>query len=297
MNVLSLNTQAEITADLTEGCSIRSVERLTGVHRDTIMRLGVSVGRGCAGLHDRTFNGLRVGRIEIDEIHSYVGKRQRKYAPQEPVDRGDQYLFTALASSSKAILSYRLGKRDTNNTEAFLGDLRSRVLGKPEISSDGFVPYDSYVPVYFDGSPYGQIIKHLAVQATKDAARRYAPGRVVAVQRYAVVGEPEHISTSYVERSNLSIRMACRRFARLTNAFSKKFENHAAAVSLFVAHYNFCRVHETTRTTPALSLGLTDHVWSVSELVQAALTQKPTLTIGGGRRVGGLTVIDGGLST
>jgi IS1 family transposase len=297
MNVLSIEQQVAVISALTEGMSIRSVERLTGIHRDTIMRLGLRVGDACGKLHDRTMHSLRVNRIEIDEIWSFVGKRQRRGkggVPREPADRGDQYLFTALASSAKAIISYRIGKRDVGTTQSFLTDLRARVLGTPEISSDAFSAYEVRVPqIMGTRTPYGQVIKHYSMPTVKEAARRYAPGDVVAVEYKAIQGDPSHISTSYVERSNLTIRMANRRFGRLTNAHSKRLPNHAASVSLFVMHYNFCRVHETTKVTPAMALGLTDHPWSIGELVHAAHGQDDRPEAGA--RYGQFTVIDGGV--
>jgi IS1 family transposase len=296
MNVLPFDKQVAVISALTEGMSIRSVERLTGIHRDTIMRRGLLVGEACERLHDRKMHSLRVNRIEIDEIWSFVGKRQRRGkggVPREPADRGDQYLFTALASSAKAIISYRIGKRDVGTTQSFLSDLRARVLGTPEISSDAFSAYEVRVPQIMGArTPYGQVIKHYSMPTVKEAARRYAPGDVVAVEYKAIQGDPTHISTSYVERSNLTIRMANKRFARLPNAHSKRLPNHAASVALFMMHYNFCRVHETTRTTPAVALGIADHAWSIGELVQAALTETDRPETGA--RYGRFTVIDGG---
>jgi IS1 family transposase len=161
--------------------------------------------------------------------------------PHEAFAKGDQYVFTALASTQKAIISYRIGKRDSANTDDFVQDLRGRVLGAPEISTDGYGSYKVSVRDAFRKSAHGVIVKTLAVtDLRKDAAHRYSPCAVVAVSREAVTGVPAEISTSFVERSNLTVRMASRRFTRLTNGFSKKLENHAAAVSLFVAHYNFC---------------------------------------------------------
>jgi len=277
MNILSRDKQIEIIAALTEGCSIRAVERLTGVHRDTIMRLGARVGRGCARLHDYRMLGLRVGRIELDELWSFVGKKQKRVSRKDEAVTGDQYVFTALASTSKAIISYRVGKRNGENTEAFVADLRERVIGTPEISSDGLHYYETAVRFAFGNRvAYGQIIKSYVGEPPKDAARRYSPGVVVAVNRQVISGAPAQISTSYVERSNLTIRMSSRRFTRLTNGFSKKLENHEAAMGLLVAHYNLCRVHEAKRVTPAMSLGLTDHPWSIGELLDAALGYEPS---------------------
>ena len=272
MNILTFDKQSEIVAALTEGVSIRATERLTGVHRDTIMRLGVRVGFGCAALHDALMQNLRVPRIELDEAWSFVGKKQKQLKPDDSVDLGDQYVFIALAGVAKAIVSYRVGKRTAANTRAFLMDVRERVLGAPEISSDAFNQYPAAVEQAFGtGCTFGTIEKHYSAPQAVEAARRYSPADVISITTRAVVGRPKHISTSYVERQNLSLRMAQRRFTRLTNAFSKKLENHCAAVALYAAQYNFCRVHEALRITPAMQLGVTDHIWTISELVDAAL--------------------------
>lgn len=278
MNVLSRDQQIHVIACLTEGMSIRAVERVTGIHRDTIMRLGAKVGRGCAELHYRMVVGIRTGRLELDELWSYVGKKQRHLKRTDSHEKGDQYTFVGLASASRMIVGYRTGKRDTATTDEFMADLRERVLGAPEISTDGFLPYRPAVRSEFKNSAHGIINKtysvtHLAVNA---AQHRYSPAAVIAVERQVAYGVPADISTSYVERSNLSMRMACRRFARLTNAFSKKLDNHAAAVSLYVAHYNLCRVHESLRSTPAVAQGIADHAWSIGELLDAALATQPT---------------------
>jgi len=272
MNILQRDKQIEVISALCEGVSIRATERLTGIHRDTIMRLGARVGAGCAALHDKTMRHLQVPRIELDKAWSFVGKKQRQLKPGDGMDKGDQYIFIALAGSAKAIISYRVGKRDTFNTRAFVTDLRQRVLGAPEISADAFQAYPAAIDLAFDlECEIGQIEKHYKVEPAKEAARRYSPGQVVSVSRHQVVGLPTQISTSYVERQNLTLRMQQRRFTRLTNGFSKKLENHAAAVGLYVAHYNFCRVHEALRITPAMHLGVMDHIWTIGELVDAAL--------------------------
>lgn len=294
MNVLSRDQQIQIIACLTEGQSIRATERITGIHRDTIMRLGERVGRGCAELHDRMMVGIRTGRLELDEIWGYVGKKQKRVERHELSHKGDQYTFIALASSAKAIVSYRTGKRDSENTDLFVQDLRERVLGAPEISTDGFLPYQNAIRDAFNGrASHGVIVKTYSVVnlAVKDAARRYSPAEVVSVDREAVSGIPAHISTSYVERQNLTLRMTQRRFARLTNGFSKKLTNHAAAVSLYVSHYNLCRVHEALRTTPAVALGIADRVWTIGDLIDAVLPLEPNKPV---RTVRNFQVIDGG---
>lgn len=293
MNILPRDKQIAIISALTEGVSIRATERLTGIHRDTIMRLGVRVGQGCAQVHGGLMRNLHVGRLELDEIWSYVGKKQRRTNPDDVAMKGDQYIFIALAANTKAIVGYRVGKRGDAVTEEFCFDLADRILGEPEISTDGFRSYISAIRRAFaDRAHHGQIVKKYVGEPAYDAARRYSPGIVVGVQRHVVDGMPTRISTSYVERSNLSMRMGSRRLTRLTNGFSKKLENHLAAISLYIAHYNFCRVHETIRTTPAVAQGITDHVWSVGELLDAALDG--AIAAPRGRRIGRLTVIDGG---
>src|SRR6266849_8623904 len=287
MNVLSRD-KLEVISALTEGVGIRAAARLVGVNRETVGKLALQVGKGCAELHDRRVVGIRVARIELDEVWSFVAKKQKRVKPHEAFAKGDQYVFTALASTQKAIISYRIGKRDGANTDDFVQDLRGRVLGAPEISTDGWPSYTLSIRDAFRNSAHGVIVKTLAVVDLRQAAaHRYSPAEVVAVAREAVQGVPAEISTSYVERSNLTLRMASRRFTRLTNGFSKKLENHAAAVSLFVAHYNFCRVHESLtpdmrhQTTPAMAIGITDHEWSIGELLDAALAVAPLASADG----------------
>lgn len=282
MNILSRDKQIEIIAALTEGVGIRATARLTGVNRETVANLAFRVGCGCGELHDRMMVGLRVNRIELDELWAFVAKKQKRVKPYEAFAKGDQYTYIALGSTSRAILTYRIGKRDGAVTDDFVQDLRQRVLGSPEISTDGWHPYKLSIRDAFRNSAHGVIVKTVAVvDLRKDAAHRYSPAEVVAVAREAVQGVPLQISTSYVERSNLSVRMASRRFTRLTNGFSKKLPNHVAAVSLYVAHYNLCRIHESLspnardQRTPAMALGVTHYTWSIGELLDAALAVAP----------------------
>ena len=187
--------------------------------------------------------------------------------------------MSRLASSTRAIIGYRTGKRDGATTDDFIQDLRQRVIGVPEISTDGLHYYKTAIR-----DAFGKRATHGVIQKTysvthlnvTEASRRYSPAQVVAVERQAVMGEPEQISTSYVERQNLTLRMGSKRFARLSNGFSKKIDCHLAAVGLYVAFYNLCRTHEALRMTPAMALGITDHVWSVGELIEAALKAVPT---------------------
>jgi IS1 family transposase len=283
MNILTRDKQIEILAALSEGLGVRAAARIACVNRKTVAKLALQVGRGAAELHDRQMVGLRVGRLELDELWAFVGKKQKRVTRKDTANVGDQYTFIALASSTKAIVAYRTGKRDSENTDLFVRDLRERVIGMPEISTDGFHPYKPAIRDAFTNRvAHGVVQKTYSVSdLRKDASHRYSPAAVVAVNYDVVSGVPAEISTSYVERSNLSLRMSCRRFTRLTNGFSKKLECHAAAISLYVAHYNWCRPHEALtpdarhQTTPAVALGITDHVWSIGELLDSALATQP----------------------
>ncbi len=227
--------------------------------------------------------GLRVHRIECDELWAYVGhKRNPQAGPKRrpsPV-MGDQYTYVALASSTRAIVGYRTGKRDSATTDDFIQDLRQRVIGVPEITTDGYHPYKNAIR-----DAFGKNVAHGVIQKTysvthlnvNEASRRYSPAQVVAVAREVQNGLPVDISTSYVERQNLTLRMASKRFARLSNGFSKKIDCHLAAVSLYVAFYNLCKTHEALRMTPAMALGIADRVWSIGDLIEAALKAVPTI--------------------
>jgi IS1 family transposase len=276
MNILPLEKQVAAIAALTEGMSIRATERMTGIHRDTIMRLGARVGQGCTLLHDQLMQGLQVGVVEIDELWAYVGKKQAKVEVAEYGEFGDQYTFLALDGVNKAIISHHTGRRNAASTRHFISDLRQRVVNQPQITTDGFPHYVEAIRGIFGPQiDYAMLVKSYRAVRGNEAAVRYSPGNIVSVATQVVSGTRDRkISTSYVERANLTVRMSQRRFTRLTNGFSKKIENHQAAVSLFVAHYNLCRVHETLRTTPAMALGVSDHIWSIAELVNAVLGQK-----------------------
>jgi IS1 family transposase len=298
MNYLSREKQIEVIAALCEGVGIRTAARLTGVNRGTVGKLALQVGLGCMEMHDHLMVGVRTERLELDEAWSFVGKKQKNVKRHEINAKGDQYVFIGMAGTQKAIISWGVGKRNTESTMDFLHDLRSRVIGQPEISTDGFKPYLSAVRDAFgDSASHGVIVKTYSVtHLVKEAQGRYSPAAVVKVEREVVSGDPDqYVSTSYVERQNLSLRMGSRRFTRLTNGFSKKLDNHVAAVALYVAHYNFCRVHEALRMTPAKAIGVASRTWTIAELVEAALNAAPpmpTLTPPDRRRK--FTVIEGG---
>jgi IS1 family transposase len=277
VNTLPFEQQTKIVAGLVEGLSIRSVERLTGAHRDSVMRFGVRVGEGCARLHDRLMRDLPTHLVELDEIWSFIQKKQKRVRANDPTYMGDCYTWIALDAVNKAVLAYRVGKCSWEDCHAFIFDLRDRLSQRVQITSDGYAPYAPTTRAAFADVDYAQVQKVFEGDegGQRDAAHRYSPARVVRVERETIFGAPEEdkISTSYVEPNNLTMRMQMRRFTCLTNGFSKKPENHRAAISLFVTYYNLVRIHETLRTTPAMALGVTDHVWTIGELVNAALTE------------------------
>lgn len=299
MNNLPREKQIEVIAALCEGVGIRTAARLTGVNRGTVGSLALRVGKGCMELHDRLMVGVRTDRLELDEAWSFVGKKQKNVQRHEIHVKGDQYIFIGMAGTQKAIIAWGVGKRNTASTDDFLQDLRSRVIGQPEISTDGFLPYRNAIRDAFgDSASHGVIVKTYSVtHLVKEAQGRYSPAAVVAVSREVVTGDPDqYVSTSYVERQNLSMRMGSRRLTRLTNGFSKKLDNHVAAIALYVAHYNFCRTHEALKTTPAKAIGVADRAWTIAQLVDAALAtlpiEPPVLTPPDRRRL--FRVVDGG---
>ncbi len=271
MNRLSIARQAQAINALVEGNSIRSTERMTGIHRDTIMRLLVQVGDGCAALMDEEMRDLQSERIQVDEIWAYVGKKQRHVTSNDNrAAVGDMWTFVALDPDTKLVPAYRVGKRTRAEAHAFMFDLSERLANRVQISSDALRTYIDAVEEAFGADvDYGQAVKFY--EAEPIGPGRYSPPKVIRQEKTVIAGSPDqkHISTSLVERQNLTMRMSMRRFTRLTNAFSKKVENLRAAVSLHFAHYNYVRVHKTLRITPAMAAGVSDRLWSMEELVEA----------------------------
>ena len=305
MNVLSLEKRARVTAALIEGNSIRSTARLTSVNRETVMHWGVTLGEACLSLHDSRVTGLYSHIIQLDEIWTFVQKKQRRITDADPDDHGDQYVFVGIDALSKLVLSFLIGKRTAANTQAFCEDIRSRVVGAPQVSTDGFKPYVNAVEFAFGSRVHhGVAVKLYEDESGSAAERRYSPSKVTGISRTAVSGSPidENISTSYVERQNLTMRQGMRRFTRLSNGFSKKLDNLKSAVALHFAYYNFCRVHMTIRVTPAMQAGITDHVWSLEELIESALStaapsnDAPTVAAVTPERRPSLRLINGGKS-
>jgi IS1 family transposase len=271
MYVLNLEKQEMVISALVEGSSIRSVERMTGIHRDTIMRLMVRMGKNCEDLLDAHMRHLSCKNIELDEIWCFVGKKQKHIKETDnPNKVGDQWVFVAIDAESKLIPSYKIGKRDLLTAYDFLDDLSNRLDNRVQLTSDSLKAYVEAVEASFGADvDYGQVVK--TYEAEPIGPGRYSPPQVIRADRIIIAGNPkfENISTSYVERNNLTMRMQMRRFTRLTNAFSKKLENLKAAVALHFAHYNFVRIHGSLRVTPAMAAGVTDHLWSISDLLKS----------------------------
>lgn len=269
MNRLNLARRTQIINCLVEGNSIRSTERMTETHRDTVMRLMVQVGTGCHAIMNEQMRDLSCRRVQVDEIWAYVGKKQRMVTANDDRTRvGDMWTFVALDPDTKLVPAYRVGKRTRQHAVAFMGDLSERLTNRVQLSSDALNTYvDAVERAFGAGVDYGQAVKFYEAEAIGPG--RYSPPRVIAQEKTVVVGNPDqaHISTSLVERQNLTMRMSMRRFTRLTNAFSKKVENLQAAVALHFAHYNFVRLHKSLRVTPAMAAGVENRTWTLEELV------------------------------
>lgn len=269
MNRLSIERQSQIISSLVEGNSIRSTERMTHTHRDTIMRLLVSVGEKCSEIMDMNMRNLSCQRIQVDEIWTYVQKKQRHLSIKDDPSRvGDQWTFVALDPETKIVPTYRIGKRDLQTAIPFLSDLEERLVNRIQLSSDALAAYVEATEQAFGSNvDYGRIVKIYEADPTRNS--RYSPPHIVNAERAVISGQPiqKYISTSIVERQNLTMRMSIRRFTRLTNAFSKKLENLQAAVALHFAHYNFVRIHSSLKCTPAMEAGITNQIWSIRDLI------------------------------
>jgi IS1 family transposase len=271
-NVLNTDKQIAIIAALTEGSSLRAIERMTGVHRDTIMRLGVRIGQGCKALMDFKLVNLPCTRLEMDEIWGFVGKKERHVKPEDGNDVGSVWTFCAIDADSKLVPAFRVGERDAATANAFLKDVAGRMRNQVQISTDGLAAYENAIDAAFGAdADYGQIIKTYGSITTEDN-RRYSAPEFVSCEKKIVAGRPDWdlISTSYIERLNATTRLHMRRLTRLTLAFSKKRENFEAAVALHFAYYNFVKRHNTLRCTPAMAAGVEGTFWSVGDLVEAA---------------------------
>jgi len=271
MNVLPIEKQTQIISALVEGNSIRATARMVGVEHKTVMRVLLRVGENCADLMDSKMQSLPCKIVQADEIWTYVGKKEKRItADDNPTLVGDQYVFVAMDSETKLVPCYRVGKRTSENAWFFIQDLQERLANRVQLTTDGFRPYLPAVEDAFGANvDYAMLIKTYQEGSTQD--KRYSPGEFVNALPIPVTGNPKQhlISTSHIERQNLTIRMQLRRFTRLTNAFSKKLSHLKAACALHFAWYNFCRVHSTLRVTPAMAANISNQIWPLGALLRA----------------------------
>ncbi len=279
MNKLTIEERAKILHLLCEGMSIRAITRLTGASKNTVSKLLIDAGKACAAYHDANVRNVKATRVQVDEIWSFTYAKQKNVAAAKaaPDQAGDTWTWTALDADSKMILSYFVGGRDGECAMWFMDDLAARLANRVQLTSDGHRAYLEAVEGAFGCDvDYAMLVKMYGPTIT--APGRYSPAECTGARKTRITGNPEFkdVSTSYVERSNLTMRMHMRRFTRLTNAFSKKVENHAHAVALHMMYYNFVRIHKTLRVTPAMAAGVTDRLWEIEDiavLVEAAETK------------------------
>lgn len=272
-NILNAEKQIVVIGALAEGSSIRSIERITGVHRDTIMRLGVRVGEGCAKLLDAKMRNLPCQHLQLDEIWGFIGKKQRHVRPTDDPQMGDVWTFCAIDAETKLVPAFKVGKRDSETAGAFVSDLAGRMRNRVQISTDALSAYVGAIDDAFGiAVDYAQVIKTYTQDESKHPERKYSAPRITTSEKRVVMGNPDmgHASTSYIERLNATTRLHMRRLTRLTHAFSKKRENFEAAVALHFAYYNLVKRHSTLRVTPAMEAGVERSFWSVADLVEAA---------------------------
>lgn len=273
MNKLGTNERARIVAALVEGNSLRSITRMTGTHRTTIMKLLCDLGAACGEYQNKVFTNLQSERIECDEIWSFVGAKEKNATPSQKQDGwGDVWTWVALDAESKLVPCWHVGTRDADSAHCFMEDLASRLAKRVQLTTDGHRAYLTAVENAFGSEiDYAMLVKiYGQLEKGKSSDVRYSPAAYTGAKKTPITGNPEieKVSTSYVERQNLTMRMGMRRFTRLTNAFSKKIENHCHAISLHYMHYNFCRVHKTLKTTPAIAAGVETKVWGLTNLIE-----------------------------
>ena len=270
MNRLSTDRQVQVISALVEGVGVNAISRMTGVSKCAILKLLADIGEACAEYHDKAVRRVRVHRLQCDEIWQFIGAKKKNVTPeQELVGWGDAWTWVGIDADTKLIVSYFVGARDKGVALDFMQDCADRIIGRPQITTDALRAYPDAIEAAFGSEvDYAQLHK-LYGAATPDESR-YSPATCIGVDMKVVSGnpDPKHVSTSYVERQNLTLRMHCRRLTRLTNAFSKKIENFEAAVALNFAYYNFCKRHIAIRMTPAMAAGIEKDFWTVGELLE-----------------------------
>jgi transposase-like protein len=274
MNRLPLAKRAQILGLMVEGMSIRAISRVTGASKNTIVKLLAEVGEACSKYQDETLRNLPCKRLQVDEIWSFVAMKERQ-VPAELKGTpgiGDTWTWTAIDADTKLITSWLVADRSPNAARIFIRDLQSHLANRVQLTTDGLKTYLGAVAQEMPEADYAMLVKLYgdSADANKSSGRRYSPAECIGTEKKVIAGkpDPDHISTSFAERQNLTMRMSMRRFTRLTNAFSKKVENHIHAISLYFMHYNFARIHQTLRVTPAMEARVSDHVWSLEEIAE-----------------------------
>jgi IS1 family transposase len=269
MNILPIEKQTQIISALVEGNSVRATARMVGVEHKTVLRVLLRVGDRCGQILNETMRRLPCRFVQADEIWTFVGKKEKRIGQGDnPQLVGDQYVFVAMDSETKLVPTFLVGKRNAANAWQFMQDLQTRLANRVQLTTDGFRPYLPAVEDAFGADvDYAMLIK--TYQEPQDSDKRYSPGEIVNALPIPVTGNPKAhlISTSHIERQNLTIRMQLRRFTRLTNAFSKRLDNLKAACALHFAWYNFCRIHSSLRVTPAMASGISNEIWSLNQLL------------------------------
>ena len=270
MNKLPLTKRTQILAMLCEGSSVRSISRVADVSINTVTKLLEQAGEACLALHDETVRNVKASRVQCDEIWSFCHAKQKNVATAKaaPEGAGDIWTWTAIDADTKLIVSYYVGDRSGESAMVLMDDLRARLANRVQLTTDGHKAYLEAVEGAFGADlDFAQLVKLYGPMAT--APGRYSPAECIGAKKIAIEGRPDiaRVSTSYVERQNLTMRMSMRRFTRLTNGFSKKLENHVHALALYFAFYNFCRIHMTLRISPAMAAGITDRLWSLEDVV------------------------------
>jgi IS1 family transposase len=271
MNKLDTAKRAQIVSGIVEGCSIRSISRMTGASKNTIVKLLVELGAACANYMDKAFVNLSCKRVQVDEIWSFCYAKAKNVTPEIKAKNpaaGDVWTWVAIDADTKLVMSWIVGPRDGTTARIFVNDLAGRLANRIQLTSDGLSAYLTAVQKAFRGEVDYAMLQKIYNESS-DGQKRYSPAECVGCEKHVIDGypDPAHISTSYIERQNLTMRMSMRRFTRLTNAFSKKIENHVATLAIFYAHYNFVRIHSTIRCSPAMAAGVTDRLWEINDLV------------------------------
>ena len=281
MNRLPIKAQKDILRCLVEGNSVRSTARIAGVNKNTVLKLLVDAGKACSAYQNRVLQNLPCKRIQVDEIWAFVYAKQGNVprAKHAPTEAGDVWTWTAICADTKLVPSWAIGDRSSETAIEFMDDLRARMADRVQLTSDGHKAYLEAVEGAFGGDiDYAMLVKLYGSDGGVSSEKRYSPAECTGTRKMKVSGKPDdaHISTSYVERQNLTMRMSMRRFTRLTNAFSKKIENHVHSVSFHFMFYNFCRQRKSLDgISPAMAAGVTDHLWEIEDIVNLVNTARP----------------------